>query len=167
MKLYNLYESVILEEINKQKRLLTESVSDEAIKAAMDGMYWVNIMYQADDNLPPVNRYIQVYFYGRLFSGNDAIRAFQTGGKSKTGVGKWKIFRVDRIRSWSPTKMRFYNPISDTNNVPTYNQLGDKTFAMKYAQVNPANFNRQRSDIGSAPNKNNVNNQENGNTTTS
>ena len=39
MKLYNVFESVILEEIEKQRKLITEGVSMDDVKAAIDGKY--------------------------------------------------------------------------------------------------------------------------------
>lgn len=124
MKLYNLFEEVILE-----KELLTEGVSDQQIIAAIEGKYNVNILYDDFPNetpsVPPSKRYIQVYALGNTKSGNKAIRAFQIFGGSKTTPkqGAWKIFRLDRIRGWFPTKMKFYTPVSDLDTmIPKYNQ---------------------------------------------
>jgi hypothetical protein len=140
MKLYNLLEDIILEETVK---LLNEGVSDLEIDDAIKGKYNVNILY--DDypdktpSVPPSKRYIQVYNFAETKSGNKAIRAFQIFGGSKTTPksGAWKIFRVDRIRGWFPTKMKFYKPISDlSSSVPTYNKNGDRTMSRIINKVN-------------------------------
>ena len=132
MKLYNLFEEIILEE----KRLLTENVSDQEINDAIKGKYNINILY--DDypdvvpSVAPSKRYIEVYNLAETKAGNKAIRAFQIFGGSKTTPkqGAWKIFRLYRIRGWFPTKMKFYNPVSDLDaNIPTYNKNGDRAMS--------------------------------------
>ena len=86
MKLYNLFESVILEEIDAQRKLITESVSMDDVNAAIEGKYNVNILYRDYDDQPPSKRYIQVYNLSKTKAGNDCIRAFQIFGASKKGV---------------------------------------------------------------------------------
>ena len=105
MKLYKLFENIILEETAS---LLTENVSDEAVIDAINGKYFVNITYEDYPDAPPSKRYIQVYNFSDTIADNKAIRAYQVGGGSKTTPGRsaWKIFRLDRIRSWQPTKMK-------------------------------------------------------------
>jgi predicted DNA-binding transcriptional regulator YafY len=160
MKLYNLFESVILEEIEKAKRLLFEGVSIDDVNKAIDGMYNVNIVYRDPGQDQPSKRYIQVYNFSKTKGGNDAIRAFQIFGGSKTTPkqGAWKIFRLDRIESWQPTNMKWHNPISDKGGVPTYNQLGDKSMSSVNKMVDPNKFNRQRSDVSQ---KNDINKETN------
>ena len=134
MKLYNLFEDIIFEEA--QKKLLVENVSEQEIIAAIDGKYNVNILYDdypdANPSVAPSKRYIQVYNFAETKAGNKAIRAYQIFGGSKTTPksGAWKIFRLDRIRAWYPTKMKFNKPISDLSPaIPTYNQQGDRTMS--------------------------------------
>jgi hypothetical protein len=150
MKLYNLYQEVIFEETQKQLKLLTEAVSNEVIKKAIEDRYDVRITYRDyDDGTPPSKRYLQVYVLGKTKSGNQAIRAYQLFGESvKSKQGGWKTFRTDRIESFELTKKRWWNPISDyIQNIPPYNQLGDDSFISIDAQVDPSQFNRQRSTI--------------------
>lgn len=154
MKLYNLFESLILEEIQLQRRLLTEGASDEDIIGAINGMYNVNIEYRDYEDQPPSRRFIQVYVYGTTTAGNKAIRAYQIQGGTKTATPGWKMFRTDRIVNWFPTKQRWYNPVSDYDaSIQAYNQTGDNTFASIISQVDPSKFGRQRSDISQAPEK--------------
>lgn len=137
MKLYNLFEDIIFEEIGKIKGLITEGVSDDEVIKAMDGQYNVKIMYRGEGETVPQPRTIQVYVYGQLQSGDYGIRAYQVDGYSKKNKPHdWKIFRLDRISDWKPTKMRWNKAVSDYNlevddlskggNVGKYNPNGDK-----------------------------------------
>src|ERR1700747_2843891 len=105
MKLYNLFECVILEEVEKAKKLITEGVSTDEVNNAINGKYNVNILYRDYPDQPPSKRYIQVYNYSKTKGNNEAIRAYQIFGGSKQGETKgfWKIFRLDRIEGWYPT----------------------------------------------------------------
>lgn len=137
MKLYNLFEDIIFEEIGKSKGLITEGVSEDEVIKAMDGQYNVKVMYRGDGESTPQPRTIQVYVYGQLQSGDYGIRAYQVDGYSKKGKPHdWKILRLDRISSWTPTKMKWNKAVSDYNietddmskggNVGKYNPNGDK-----------------------------------------
>jgi predicted DNA-binding transcriptional regulator YafY len=130
MKLYNILKNLILEET--EKHLLTESVSMEDIKSAIDNKFTVNILYRDFNNAPPSKRYIQVYNLSKTKAGNYAIRAYQITGGSKRNqkYGFWKIFRLDRIEGWYPTKFKWVKPISDLDNtIPKYNKNGDKSMS--------------------------------------
>jgi len=131
MKLLDLYKEVISEETS---RILSEGVADTNVIDAINGKYNVNILYDdypdAMPSVPPSKRYIQVYNFAETQAGNKAIRAFQIFGGSKTTPkqGAWKIFRLDRIRGWFPTKMKFTKPVSDLDSsIPTYNNTADRT----------------------------------------
>jgi hypothetical protein len=146
MKLYKILEELILEE--KAKALLTENVSETQVIDAINGRYNVNILYDdypdAEPAVAPSKRYIQVYNLAETKAGNKAIRAFQIFGGSKTtpGHGAWKIFRLDRIRGWFPTKVKFARPVSDKDpSIPMYNQNGDRTMSRV---LNKVNFNNQQ-----------------------
>lgn len=139
MKLYNLFESVILEEVEKAKKLLTEGASSDQVNDAINGKYNVNILYRDYPDQPPSKRYIQVYNYAKTKGGNDAIRAYQIFGGSKKGENKgyWKIFRLDRIEGWFPTKVKWQQPISNLDSsIPKYNQNGDRSMATVMNKVN-------------------------------
>ncbi len=157
MKLYNLYEDIILEELERNRKLLFEGVSSNDVVAAIDGKYNVNILYRDYEDQPPSKRYIQVYNLGQTKGGNDAIRAYQLAGGSKTTPheGAWKIFRLDRIEGWFPTKARWSNPVSDFDaGIPAYNQTGDRSMARVQKMVDPAKFNNKRSDVSQKPQTN-------------
>ena len=139
MKLYNLFESIILEEIEKNRQIISEGVSSDDVNAAINGKYNVNILYRDNVNQPPSKRYIQVYNFSKTKGGNDAIRAYQIFGGSKKGQNKgfWKIFRLDRIEGWYPTKVKWQKPVSDLDpNIPKYNANGDRSMSQVMNKVN-------------------------------
>jgi predicted DNA-binding transcriptional regulator YafY len=139
MKLYNLFESVILEAVEKAKKLITEGVSSDQVKDAINGKYNINILYRDYEGQPPSKRYIQVYNYAKTKGGNDAIRAYQIFGGSKKGEnnGYWKIFRLDRIEGWYPTKVKWIKPVSDLDpSIPKYNPNGDRSMSTVMNKVN-------------------------------
>jgi predicted DNA-binding transcriptional regulator YafY len=141
MKLYNLFQEVILEGISEQKRLLTEAVSIDDVKACIDGKYNVNIQYMDIGETVPSKRYIQVYALGKSKTGNDIIRAYQITGASREGNknGFWKTFRLDRITGWFPTKVKWASPISDFDpTIPKYNPNGDGSMSSVMYKVNLA-----------------------------
>ena len=130
MKLYNIFEKLILENVNRS----------EVIKA-IDSRYRVNIDYMGDDETEPGKRTIEIYAFGMSRSGNLIIRAYQGFGKTTTVNPGWKIFRLDRINNWQPINVKkgiFNSPISDRANVPPFNPNGDKTMSTVYkvAQFN-------------------------------
>jgi hypothetical protein len=144
MKLYKLFEEIILEASGKT--LLKENVSDQDVIDAINGKYNVNITYDdypdSETPTPPSKRYIQVYNFAETKAGNKAIRAYQIFGGSKTTPkqGAWKIFRLDRIRSWAPTKVKWKRPVSDLSpNIPTYNKDGDRTMNRIFNKVDVSN----------------------------
>jgi predicted DNA-binding transcriptional regulator YafY len=139
MKLYNIFQNLILEEISKNTNLLVEGVSTDDVNKAISGKYNVNILYRDYVDQPPSKRYVQVYNLSKTKAGNDAIRAYQIFGGSKTTpkTGAWKIFRLDRIEGWFPTNMKWEKPVSDLDsNIPKYNTTGDKTMASVINKVN-------------------------------
>jgi hypothetical protein len=137
MKLYNIFQEIIFEEISK-KISLNESVSSDEIEAAIDGKYNVNILYRDFEDQPPSKRYIQVYAFAKTKAGNDAIRAYQIFGGSKKGNknGFWKIFRLDRIEGWYPTNVKWLQPVSKLDSsIPKYNVNGDGSMSQVMHKV--------------------------------
>lgn len=137
MKLYNLFEDIILEAINGGN-LLMESVDFNTVKDSIENKYNVNIVYIDGDGVR-TSRYVQPYVLGDTIAGNKAIRAYQIFGGSRTmttkgenAQGGWRIFRLDRIVDWKPTKMKFAIPVSDLPSFMTsngrFNPNGDKMF---------------------------------------
>lgn len=157
MKLYNLYKEVILEEVqfktdeqfvikiveellNKLKQI-NEGVSVSQVVDAINNKYNVNILYRDYDDLsiPPSKRYIQVYLYGKTKGkdgGNDAIRAYQIfGGSKHSEKNGWRVFRLDKIVSWFPTKTKFSSSIdTKDSSIPKF-KSDDKKMNTVYDYV--------------------------------
>jgi len=150
MNIYNIYQDIIFEELEKHFSLLDESVSSNDIDNALNDMYNVNILYRDFDDKPPSKRYIQVYNLSKTKAGNDAIRAYQIFGGSKSGEknGHWKIFRLDRIEGWYPTKVKWKKAVSDLDSsIPKYNKNGDRSMAVVLKKVNLNNTNQDQQRI--------------------
>jgi len=153
MKLYNLFEDIILEEINKQRQIISEGVSVADINNAINGdangkHYHVDLTYRKD-NGEITNRWVQVYDYVTTKAGNDAISAFvvtKNQNQNDIGNGVWRIFRLDRIEAFKISKVPFFKAISDRDpSVPKYNKTGNNTPTL--AKVNnKAKFNYQYAD---------------------
>jgi hypothetical protein len=128
MKLYNIFENIILEEIHKEQQLINEGVIDELLSVMKDSVY-VWFKYRTEDG-KITDRYVALDKMGTTIKNNKAVRLWQTAGqttktKKNGGITGWKLFRVDRIIPGSirPTKMAIYEPIR--SNEP-YNATGDK-----------------------------------------
>jgi hypothetical protein len=132
-KLYNLFESLIL-----------EAVGRVPVEEAIDKKQRVRIYYDPTINRGPDEedknekgyRNIEPYVLGLSFKGNPIIRSYQINGVSETDQAGWKTFRLDRITSWRPYPSFFYNPISDRDtSVPQYRQDGDDSMTIIYKQA--------------------------------
>lgn len=171
MKLYNLYEEVILE------GLITESVSSQQIIDTIDGEYanngrkfirMIKIYYDGDDVKDKFGnvtrngkgeRNIVVHAFGQhKSSGRDVIRAMQLYGdtlRSKQPKG-WKLFRLDRISHWEPTNLKYWEPFDATDDPnfagQTTNLTGDKSMM---GGVKVVDFTSSGQDKGDEINKDN------------
>jgi predicted DNA-binding transcriptional regulator YafY len=134
LKLHNLYKSLILENIDRQK-----------VIDAIDKRYRVNIDYIGDEETTPGKRTIEIYVFGVSKAGNLIIRAYQGFGKTTTVIPSWKTFRLDRISQWTPintVRGIFNTPISDRGEgIPAFNPNGDKSMSTVYKI---ANFNKNK-----------------------
>lgn len=155
MKLYNIFEELILEEVEKYHQLIIEGVSSNDINMAINGdevgkHYHVNLAYRSPDGTTST-RWVQIYDYTTTTAGNDAVSAFEVS-KNNSETGAWKLFRLDRISSFNISKVPFYKAISDVNPAMSqkYNKTGNNTPTLS-AIHNKAKFNYQYK----APNKQN------------
>ena len=139
MKLYNLYQDIILEEIIRLTQL-NEAVSSNDVDNVLDGdptkqgkFYHVSFDYKDKDGNVS-NRWVQIYQKNISTANNGLIDAFQVSrdGKSmgfnpRTGKEEsfsgWKKFRLDRINNFKVSKVPFYQAKSgfnqNGNNSPT------------------------------------------------
>lgn len=122
MKLYNIFENIIL-----------ESVRPDEVIEAIDKKRRVNIEYDGDDEESKGRRTIDPYAYGLSKNNNPVIRAYQVFGDTSSEVPKWKLFRLDRIIKWEPTGYVFKKPVSDIDpSIPDFNPLGDELMNTVY-----------------------------------
>ena len=101
----------ILQDVLSEKRgTLNEEASPSDIIDAINKKVMVKIHYDDQYSHKTGTRYIEPFAYGISKAGNEVLRAFQVeSGPNGTlrGTPKWKLFRLDRITSWSPTKTTF------------------------------------------------------------
>jgi hypothetical protein len=109
-------------EIFNKALLLSEAIEPDKIEKAIDTKKRVIINYEGDSDhgIAPGTRYIDVYSYILTNAGNAAIRAYQPMGDTASDVPSWKLFRLDRIKSWIETPY--------INKVPAqgFNRVDDK-----------------------------------------
>ena len=156
---------ITLRTILNEMRLLTESVSEDEVKSAIDKHRRVYIDYQSPIKSDETNatasgnRKIEVYAYGLTKSGNPVIRAFQNSGPTTSKVPEWKFFRLDGIKSWQETDEYFDTPISDVYpSLGKFNDSGDRTMSVVYMIANFDNKSKPISvnDIHGRMNNNDV-----------
>jgi hypothetical protein len=141
MKLYNIFENIILEEelLNEAKSFLVES-DISAIKQAMQGSYDVWLKYVNSDGIM-TDKYVEIDKLGRTKKGKLAIRIYQKGGKAGSSeVNKWKILLVDKIVPGSirPTNMINYRSVGELPSYkgPKYNKTGDRLMTGTITRTN-------------------------------
>ena len=69
--------------------------------------YRILINYDDEDNHATGTRLVEPYVLGYTKAGNLAFRGYQYEGDTVRGVPKWKLFRLDRVINWQPTKQKF------------------------------------------------------------
>jgi|688.fasta_scaffold945622_2 hypothetical protein len=128
MKLYNIFQDIILEEISKDQELINEGTLED-IKSAMENTVYIWFKYKTADGAI-TDRYVMLDKLGTSLANNGVVRLWQTGGqttKTKTngGVNGWKLFRIDRIipGSIKPTNMKYREPVRSGE---PYNTNGDR-----------------------------------------
>ena len=89
LNIYNIFESVILEE----KQLITEGVSRQDVIEAINSNYRYKILYQGERENKPEERLVDFYVVGRSKAGNDIARVYQPFGFTTTYNSKWQLVR--------------------------------------------------------------------------
>ena len=116
MKLYNVVKSLILEE-----------ASIESVLDAIRNKNRIIIFYDGDEPGGRGLREIEPVCFGYSKAGNAVLRAWDMEGASHRGflgtkpLPGWRLFRLDKILSFTPTGEDFNTPR------PNYNPNGDKT----------------------------------------
>jgi hypothetical protein len=120
MKLYNLYQNIILEEIIKMMQL-NEAVSPNDIDSVLNGdpnrqgkFYHVSFDYKDNDGNVS-NRWVQIFQKNISTANNGLIDAFQVSRDGNTSSPTneehsptgWKKFRLDRMNNFKVSKVPF------------------------------------------------------------
>lgn len=132
LNLYDILQSV-----------LNESVTQGEVVDAINNRYRAFIDYSDEDNNAPGQRLVEPYALGITNAGNLALRAYQYQGATLSGIPKWKMFRLDRMRRWRPLRNSKFNlqPKDQGFDAPPYNSTGDKSMVSVLAQVKFKNGN--------------------------
>ena len=124
----NLYEIL--------KEVLNESVSSDSVNDAINNKYRILINYDDEDNHATGTRLVEPYVLGYTKAGNLAFRGYQYEGDTVRGVPKWKLFRLDRVINWQPTKQKFnVEPRYNGWSAEPYNYNGDGSLTSILNQV--------------------------------
>ena len=124
----NLYEIL--------KEVLNESVSSDSVNDAINNKYRILINYDDEDNHATGTCLVEPYVLGYTRAGNLAFRGYQYEGDTVRGVPKWKLFRLDRVINWQPTKQKFnVEPRDNGWSAESYNSNGDGSLTSILNQV--------------------------------
>ena len=108
--------------------LLTENIGTQNIIDAIKKRHRLIITYDDEVHHKVGKRYIEPYVLGTTKAGNKAVRAFQYNGDTWRGVPKWKLFRLDRIKSIKDANITFYDePSKEGWTEKLYNDEGDNS----------------------------------------
>lgn len=142
MKLYNLYQDLILEQINSELLRLNEAMSDVDVDTILGGdkerqgkFYKVNITYDNDGQVS--NRFIEIYQRNTSTASNPLIDAYQLSKNNQPSGPKlnkkgepvldkngnqvivsyegWRKFNMKKITSFKVTGVGFYEPKAGFN----------------------------------------------------
>ena len=144
MKLYNLYQDLILEQIKSELLRLNEAMSDIDVDTILAGdkerqgkFYKVNITYDNDGEVS--NRFIEIYQRNTSIIGNPLIDAYQLSKNNQSSGPKlnkkgqpvldkdgnpvivsyegWRKFNMKKITSFKVTGVGYYEPQAGFNPV--------------------------------------------------
>lgn len=112
MKLYNIYQNIILEEILRKVQL-TEAVPVELIDKLLAGeprgkYYHVSFDYPNRDGSNS-NRYVKIHQRNISTIGNNLIDAYQVSKNNQPEEG-WKKFNLAKMSNFKVSKVPFYQP---------------------------------------------------------
>ena len=135
---------------NILQNILQESVSSDKVIDAINNRYQVIINYSDEKARAPKKRLIEPYAYGVSEAGNSVFRTFQYDGDTFRGKPKWKLFRLDRVESWTPTEQHFnVDPKTRGWNAPAFNEQGDDSMVTVLSIVDLDNGSSNPFDKGS------------------
>lgn len=137
--MFNLYD--ILSEITGKRGPINENGATPGdVVDAITKKVIVKIHYDDGSSHKTGTRFIEPFAYGVSKAGNDVLRAFQVeAGPNGTlrGAPKWKLFRLDRIQDWRPTRTTFELTPDEAGwaNAMYFNRNGDNSMVSVKAIV--------------------------------
>lgn len=124
------------------KSILTEEANIGQVADAIRQRKEVIIFYDTDNEKGSGQRVIQPVAYGLSKAGNLVLRAFQPYGDTQTKVPHWKMFRLDKIKTWKTLWDKTFNePPGQYNAEGEFNKNGDNSMSRVYLV---ANFDRSK-----------------------
>lgn len=124
---------------------INEDASPAQVKDAIKKRYQAEIEYYDPGTKGSKRRVIQPVAYGLSKGNNPVVRAFQPMGDTRSESPEWKMFRLDRIRSWKAKRNNRFNEPPGPNyphlKDKKYNPDGDKGMNVVYMN---ADFTRKR-----------------------
>jgi len=112
-----------------RKIIIKEAVSRDALANSIRNRKVITIYYAGDQTINKGYREIEAVAMGpHIKSGNVVVRAWQVRGSSDTPENRpgWRLFRLDKINSLSPTTETFETAR------PYFNPTGDKHMSSIY-----------------------------------
>lgn len=111
------------------RALILEAASIDDIKKSIEQKQVCSIYYEGDEPGGRGLREIEPVALGRSKAGNFVLRAWDRTGASHTAykgeqpLPSWRLFRVDKITMYKPTRENFTEP------KPGYNFNGDRSMS--------------------------------------
>jgi len=116
MKLYNIYNEVILEAVTNFKSWISGSaniarnIKDMLQNNAGGKYYYVNMTYPNDENIGgDSDRWVIITHYGKSKKDNFIIRALEVNNTGGSPTGKAKTYDINKIKKISISKVPVYS----------------------------------------------------------
>ena len=116
MKLYNIYNEVILEAVTNFKTWISGSaniarnIKDMLQNNAGGKYYYVNMTYPNDENIGgDSDRWVIITQYGKSKKDNFIIRALEVNNTGSSESGKAKTYDINKIKKISISKVPVYS----------------------------------------------------------
>lgn len=116
MKLYNIYNEIILEAVTNFKTWISGSaniarnIKDMLQNNAGGKYYYVNITYPNDENIGgDSDRWLIITQYGKSKKDNFIIRALEVNNTGGSPTGMAKTYDINKIKKMSISKVPVYN----------------------------------------------------------
>lgn len=145
MKLYNIYNEVILEAVSNFKTWISGSaniarnIKDMLQNNAGGKYYYVNMTYPNDENIGgDSDRWVIITHYGKSKKDNFIIRVLEVNNTGSSESGKSKTYDINKIKKMSISKVPVYNVPDDFEALygsKLYKTSAENPFKVIYARA--------------------------------